>query len=74
MIFKFGVNQQSHVVSDQGVLTFTDSSITLNTPKTITIQGGWNLAFTSQAPNTTLIKEPKVNQGSLTLQMVTIKP
>lgn len=49
-------------------------SITLNTPKSLTLQGGWNSTFISQAPNTTFIKAPKVNQGSLTLQMVTIKP
>ena len=111
-------NNGLHVVSDQGVLTFTDSStilyvdpadhcnglvpchesiqdainaagtgdvirvaqgdysasITLNIPKSLTLQGGWNSEFNSQVPNTTLIKAPKANQGALTLQMVTIKP
>ena len=49
-------------------------SITLNTLKSLTLKGGWNSSFTSQAPNTTIIKAPKANQGSLTLQMVIIRP
>ncbi len=47
---------------------------TLNVSKELNIQGGWNSAFTSQTSNTTFINAPKANQGSLTLQMVTIKP
>ena len=50
------------------------SSITLDTSKSLTLQGGWNTTFTSQTPNKTFIKAPKVNQGSLTLQMVNIRP
>ncbi len=50
------------------------SSITLNASKSLTVQGGWNTTFTSQTPNSTFMKAPKVNQGSLTLQMVTIRP
>ncbi|MBU0732643.1 MAG: hypothetical protein KKG10_00650, partial [Proteobacteria bacterium] len=53
--------------------TYT-ASIVLNTSKSLTVKGGWNSAFTSQIPNTTIIKAPKANQGSLTLQMVTIRP
>ncbi len=49
-------------------------SITLNTSKSLTLQGGWDSAFSSQTPNTTFIKTPKAPQGSLTLQMVTIQP
>ena len=49
-------------------------SITLNTSKLLTLNGGWNSAFKSQAPNTTIIKAPKAPNGSLTLQMLTIKP
>ena len=52
--------------------TYTES-ITLSTPKSLTLQGGWDTSFTSQASNTTFIKAPKAPQGSLTLQMVTIK-
>jgi len=48
--------------------------ITLTTSKSLTLQGGWDLSFTSQTPNTTFIKAPKATQGSLTLQMLTIKP
>ena len=49
-------------------------SITLSTSKSVTLQGGWNSAFSSQTPNTTFIKAPKATQGSLRLQMVTIRP
>ena len=48
--------------------------ITLNTSKSLTLQGGWNDTYTSQTSNTTFIKAPKATQGSVTLQMVTIKP
>lgn len=53
---------------------FYSESITLNTPKYLTIQGGWNSSFTSQTPNRTIMQSPTVPQGSLTIQMVTIKP
>ncbi len=53
--------------------TYTEA-ITLNESKTLTLQGGWDTSFTTQTSNTTIIKAPKVNQGSLTLQMVTIRP
>lgn len=43
-------------------------------PKYLTFQGGWDTSFTSQTPNTTFIKSPIVTQGSLTMQMLTIKP
>ena len=49
-------------------------SITLSTPKSLMIQGGWDSSFSSQTSNTTFIKAPKATQGSLTLQMVTIRP
>jgi len=49
-------------------------SIALNASKLLTLNGGWNSTFTSQAPNTTIIKAPKAPNGSLTLQMLTIKP
>jgi phosphonate transport system substrate-binding protein len=53
--------------------TYTELFI-LDTSKSLTLQGGWNSAFTAQTPNTTIIKAPSVPQGSLTLQMVTIRP
>ena len=53
--------------------TYTEA-ITLNESKTITIQGGWDSSFSTQTSNTTFIKAPKATQGSLTLQMVTMKP
>lgn len=49
-------------------------SITLSTSISLTLKGGWNSTFTSQTSNTTFIKAPKATQGSLTLQMVTIRP
>ncbi|MBC8420653.1 MAG: hypothetical protein H8E10_18875, partial [Desulfobacterales bacterium] len=51
-----------------------DESFVLNESKSLTLQGGWDSSFTSQTSNTTFIKAPKASQGSLTLQMVTIKP
>ena len=49
-------------------------SIDLTTSKTLTLQGGWDSSFTAQTSNKTFIKAPKATKGSLTLQMVTIKP
>jgi hypothetical protein len=49
-------------------------SIVLNQPKTLHLQGGWDKPFTTQAPNTTIIKAPRVPQGALRLQTLTIKP
>jgi len=48
--------------------------ITLNASKSLTVQGGWDASFTIQTSNTTFIKAPSAPQGSLTLQMVTIRP
>ena len=53
--------------------TYTEP-IALNTSKSLTLQGGWDSSFTTQTPNTTFIKAPKALQGSITLQMVTVKP
>jgi len=49
-------------------------TFTLNQSKTLTFQGGWDASFSTQTPNTTIIKAPTVTQGSLSLQMLTIKP
>jgi len=51
-----------------------DESITLNTSKSVTLQGGWDASFSTQTSNTTFIKAPKALKGSITLKMVTIKP
>ena len=54
--------------------TYTES-ITLNESKSLTLQGGWDSEFTIQTPNKTIITQaPKAPQGSLTLQMLSIKP
>ena len=49
-------------------------SISLNADKSLTLQGGWDSSYTTQTSNTTFIKIPTAPQGSLRLQMVTIKP
>ena len=51
-----------------------DESYVLDEPKTLTLQGGWDSTFTNQTSNATIIKAPRGSKGSLTLQMVTIKP
>jgi hypothetical protein len=53
--------------------TYTEI-FTLNQAKMLTLQGGWNSAFTTQKPGSTIIKAPKASQGSLTLQNVLVKP
>jgi len=53
--------------------TYTES-LSLTASKSLILMAGWNSAFTSQTPNTTIIKAPSVPQGSLTLQMLTIWP
>jgi hypothetical protein len=49
-------------------------SIALTESKSLILQGGWDSSFSTQTSNTTFIKAPKATQGSLTLQMVTIRP
>ena len=53
--------------------TYTES-LDLTTSKSLTLQGGWDSSFSTQTSNATFIKAPKVTQGSLTMQMLTIKP
>ena len=53
--------------------TFIEA-ITLNENKSLTLQGGWDSSYSTQTSNSTFIKAPKAPRGSLTLQMVTIKP
>ena len=51
-----------------------DEDITLNADRTLTLQGGWDSTFENQTGTTILRNAPNAPQGSLTLQMVTIKP
>lgn len=51
-----------------------DEALVLNESKSLTLKGGWDSSFSTQTSNTTFIKAPKATQGSLTLQMVTIRP
>ncbi|MBC8458446.1 MAG: right-handed parallel beta-helix repeat-containing protein [Deltaproteobacteria bacterium] len=53
--------------------TYSESFV-LNEAKSLTLQGGWNSSYDAQTSNTTFIKAPKAPQGSLTLQMLTIRP
>ena len=53
--------------------TYTGALI-LNSPKTVTLDGGWDDSFSAQEPNTTAIKAPKVNDGTLKMQNIVIKP
>jgi hypothetical protein len=46
----------------------------LREPKQLTVQGGWNMAFTGQVSNTTIIKSPTVSNGSMTLVNLIIRP
>lgn len=46
----------------------------LDESKSLTLTGGWNSSFTTQTANTTIIKAPKASKGSVTLQMLTIRP
>ena len=48
--------------------------LALNESKQITIQGGWDAAFTLQAPLTTVIRAPAVTKGLPTIQNVIIGP
>jgi len=53
--------------------TYTES-LSLNSPKKITLKGGWNDHFSDQ-DNTTVIKAPKVEGGgTLTMQDIVIRP
>jgi hypothetical protein len=51
-----------------------NGDIVLNTGQDLTLKGGWNDSFVVQTPGTTFIKAPVVNQGTVKLQMLSIKP
>jgi hypothetical protein len=52
--------------------TYTEG-IVLDAPKDLIFQGGWDTLFTTQKPSTTFIKAPVVKQGSIKLQMLSIR-
>ena len=49
-------------------------SLILSTGKTLTLDGCWNSSFSTQEPNTTIIKAPRVTDGSLKIQNIVIRP
>ena len=51
-----------------------DETFVLSQSKILTLQGGWDSSYETQTSNSTFIKAPKVSQGSLTLQILTVKP
>ena len=51
-----------------------DEAPVLNTEKDLTVRGGWNASYDEQTDNATILKAPSAPQGSLTLQMLTIRP
>lgn len=72
------IQQAINAVSVSTVLkvaqgTFSESP-TLNRPIQINIRGGWDSTFTSQTPNTTIIKAPIATSGSITLQNLIVRP
>jgi len=46
----------------------------LNKSKTLAFHGNWDSTFQNQNGTTQLIHAPDVNQGSLTLRELTIRP
>ena len=53
--------------------TYTESLL-LNSPKTVTLKGGWDDIFSAQESNTTVIKALKVANGTLKMQNMAIRP
>ena len=50
-----------------------EETVTLNAEKDLTLQGGWDESYATQTMNTTFMNPPRILQGSLTLQMITLK-
>lgn len=48
--------------------------LVLEEDKRVRVEGGWDGAFTHQLPHTTFLKAPAAPRGTLTLEMVTIRP
>ena len=53
--------------------TYNESFIR-NESKNLTIEGGWNSSFTTQTPDTTIIKAPTINAGSMTFLNLLFRP
>ena len=56
-----------------------EESVTLTSPKTLTVKGGYNSTYTQQTANKTIIRVPgktviKATSGTIKLEMVTIRP
>jgi hypothetical protein len=66
-----GAATGSLILVAQGTYT---GSISLNASKSLTLQGGWDVSYELQTPNTTFLKAPKVTEGSLNFQVVTFRP
>ncbi len=47
-------------------------SLTLKSPKTVTLKGGWNAAFSEQEAGSTVIRAPKVTVGRMILREVVV--
>ena len=69
-----GVDYSQNAFTIQVAQGTYDEDLMLNESKQITLQGGWNSAFTVQTPQTTVIRAPAVTQGQITLQNVIIRP
>ncbi len=66
-----GAGDGSAVNITQG--TYTES-YGLSSDKTVVMEGGWNVSFSVQEVNATVIKAPTVSNGTLTLRNVVIRP
>jgi hypothetical protein len=66
-----GAGDGSVVNIAQGTYT---GAITLSSAKTVTLNGGWNDAFSAQGSGVTVIKAPRAGGGTLRIQNVIIRP
>jgi hypothetical protein len=51
-----------------------DETVTLGQSKALILKGGWNDSYSTQTPNCTLIRAPRVTDGSLTFQVLNVIP
>ena len=66
-----GVVDESSVKIAAGTYTET---LTLSSPKTVTLDGGWDDGFSLQKSGATVIKAPKITEGTLRLLNLVIRP
>jgi subtilisin family serine protease len=69
-----GINAADDAVTIKIAEGTYSETLALSQSKDLILQGGWDSSFSTQTSNKTFIKAPKAPQGSLTMQMVTIKP